>query len=218
VFNPAAVAARLISIAPSGLLFAILASAAIIDRIAVVVDSHAIKTSDIQRELRVASFLNRRPLDESSATMRQAAERLIDQELVRQEILHGQYAQPTEKDVEAFLQQLKHDRFSGSDAQFRAELTRHHLTEDQLRRQLLWQLTVLRFIDQRFRPAILVTDDDIAAWRQQHAAETRNLTADQIRELITGERINQAFDDWLKAARRDVRIEYRPQAFIGSTQ
>jgi hypothetical protein len=190
----------------------------VIDRVAVVVGLRAVKLSDIQRELRVTSFLNRQPLDESSAAMHKAAERLIDQELVRQDLQRGQYSQPTAEDAAAFLQQLKHSRFAGSDTLFQAELTRHHLTEDQLRRQLLWQLTVLRFIDERFRPGILITDEDIAAWRAQHPTEARNATDDQLRENLTGERINQAFDDWLAETRRDTRIEYRPQAFIGNTQ
>jgi len=194
------------------------ASAAVVDRIAVVVGTHAIKTSDIERELRVASFLNRQALDESSASMHKAAERLIDQELVRQDLVAGQYKLPTEKDADAFLQQLKRDRFRGSEQQFQSELARHHLTEDQLRRQLLWQLTVLRFIDQRFRPGVIVTDEDIAAWRQKYISESKTATDDQVRETVTGERINQAFEEWLAESRKNVRVEYRPQAFIGNTQ
>ena len=84
--------------------------------------------------------------------------------------------------------------------------------------QLLWQLTVLRFIDQRFRPGVLVTDDDIAAWCQQHSAEARNTSTDQIRGTLTEERITKAFEDWLAETRRDTRIDYRPQAFTGNTQ
>jgi hypothetical protein len=219
--------AALAHMALFGMLAIVASPAAIVDRIAVVVGMRVVKTSDIDRELRVASFLNRQALDESSAAMHRAAERLIDQELVRQDLLNGQYSQPTDKDAAEFLEQLKRDRFRGSDSQFQAELTRHHLTEDQLRRQLLWQLTVLRFIDQRFRPGILVTDEDVDAYYQQHRAELQKANpresslealAPQIRETITGDRINQAFEEWLAETRRGVRIEYRPQAFIGGTQ
>jgi hypothetical protein len=153
---------------------------------------------------------------------------VIDQELVRQEVLSGQYAAPTEQDVNSFLQQMKRDRFGSSDSRFRAELANHHLTEDELKRQLLWQLTVLRFIDQRFRPGVLVTDEDAAAYYREHRAELekaypRNnsleaLTA-KIRETLTGERVNQAFEEWLAESRRGVRIDYRQQAFgAGASQ
>ena len=209
------------------ILAAIAGGAGIVDRIAVIVGTHVIKTSDIERELRVASFLNRQPVDESSAAMHRAADRLIDQELVREELLSGQYTAPTERDATAFLQQLKRDRFNASETQFQAELGRHHLTEDQLKRQLLWQVTVLRFIDQRFRAGVLVTDEEVTAYHQQHHAElqptdprssTPEAMQGRIREILTGERINQAFEEWLAERRRATRIDYRSQAFIGSTQ
>ena len=44
-------------------------------------------------------------------------------------------------------------------------------TEDQLRRYLQWQLTVLRFIDQRFRPGVLVTEEEVRAYYDEHRAE-----------------------------------------------
>src|SRR5262245_18020737 len=43
----------------------LLTAATVVDRIAVIVGRHAIKTSDIDRELRVSSFINRQPLDQS---------------------------------------------------------------------------------------------------------------------------------------------------------
>jgi hypothetical protein len=200
------------------------AAADVLDRIAVIVGKHAIKTSDVDRDLRVSSFLNRQPLDQSSAGRRRAAERLVDQELVRQDILSGQYSQPTEKDANDLLQQLKRDRFAGSDARLRAELARYHLTEDQLQHHLLWELTVLRFIDQRFRPGVLVTDEDVAAYYQEHRAELQKAyprgdsleaLTPKIRETLTGEKVNQAFESWLAETRQGLRIEFRDQAFSG---
>ena len=202
----------------------LLSGAAVIDRIAVIVGNRAIKTSDIDRELRVSSFLNRQPLNEGPDARRKVAERLIDQELVRQDLLNGQYSQPTEKDAGDFLQQFRRDRFGGSEVRLRAELERYGLTEEQLRRYLLWQLTVLRFIDQRFRNGVVVTDEEVAAYYRQHRSELQTAypqnngleaLAPKIRESITGERINQAFEEWLAETRRGVRIEYRQQAFPG---
>ena len=208
-------------------LTALLGQSVVVDRVAVIVGNHAVKSSDIDRDLRVSSFLNRQPLDETPASRRKAAERLIDQELVRQDILNGQYAVPADQDVDSFLQQLKRERFNGSDTQFRSELKRYGLTEDELKRQLLWQLTVLRFIDQRFRPAVLVTDEDATAYYNEHRAELQktyprdsslNALAPKIRETITGERINQAFEEWVAESRKGVRIDYRQQAFGGTSQ
>lgn len=200
----------------------LLCGAVVVDRIAVIVGNRVIKTSDIDRELRVSSFLNRQPLDESAAARRKAAGRLVDQQLVRQDILSGQYSQPTEQDARKFLEQLKHDRFGSSDTQLGTTLTRYRLTEDQLRQYLLWQLSVLRFIDQRFRPGVLVTDEEVAAYYQEHRADLQkayprnNRLEDlqaKIRETITGERVNQAFEDWLAETRDNTRIDYKQPAF-----
>jgi hypothetical protein len=202
----------------------LLAGAAVVDRIAVIVGSHAIKTSDVDREVRVTAFLNRQPVDQTPAARKKVAERLIDQELVREELMSGQYAQPTIQDAAAFLQQLKRDRFGGADARFRSEIARYGLTEDQLRRHLLWQLSVLKFIDQRFRANILVTDEEIAKYYDEHRQDllkafprnnSREELTPQIRETLTGERINQGFEEWLAETRKRTRIDYRPQAFDG---
>ena len=112
---------------------------------------HVIKTSDIVRDLRVTEFLNREPLDLGSAAKRKSAERLIDQEIIRQEIVTGGYRRPSEAEAEAFEKQFESDRFHGSAVQLRAAVAKYGLTEELLREQLSWQLTVLRFIDQRFQ-------------------------------------------------------------------
>ena len=38
----------------------------------------------------------------------------------------------------------------------RQDLNQYGVTEDELHDALLWQLTVLRFIDERFRPGVMV--------------------------------------------------------------
>jgi hypothetical protein len=160
--------------------------AVVIDRIAVIVDKRVIKLSDIQRDLRVTEFLNREPLRINPDAMHKSAERLIDQALIAQEIARGGYASAPESDADAMLKQLERDRFGGSEARLRQELAAYGLSESQLREQLLWQLTVLRFIDDRFRPGVPCGDD---------AAVDKN------------------FNDWLAAARKRAHIEYRREAF-----
>lgn len=197
-------------------------AAEIIDRIAVTVGKHAIKLSGIDRDLRITEFLNREPLSLSSNARRAAAERLIDQILLRDEIEQGGYARPADSDVEALLNRIRQERFGGSDARLQEALAADGLTEDQLRQQLLWQLEVLRFIDQRFRSGVLVTDDDVRSYYEQHRADlTRQNPQNaglealepKIRQSLEGERINQNFAQWLEEARRRNRIQYHQEAF-----
>jgi hypothetical protein len=194
----------------------------VIDRIAVVVGKHAIKSSEIDRDLRAAGFLNREPLSLSPEAKRKAAERLIDQTVIRDEITNGRYAQAGQGEADTLLQHLRQDRFGGSDSRLQAELSKYGLTPDQLRTQLTWQLRVLRFIDQRFRPGILVTDEEVRAYFDQHASDLKRQYGQnssfealepKIRESLEGERVNQSFITWLEQARKRNRIEYRQEAF-----
>ena len=194
----------------------------VLDRIAVIVGKHVVKTSDIDRDLRLTEFLNRQPLNFSEQAKRHSAERLIDQEIIRQEIVTGNYKRPPDNDAAALEAQLRRDRFGESDLKMREALQHYGITEEQLRTQLLWQLTVLRFIDQRFRPAVNVTDEEAHAYYDQHLTELRReypadnnfeSVAPKIRSLLEGDRINESFNQWLAEARKRNRIEYRQEAF-----
>ena len=192
----------------------------IIDRIAVVVGTRVVKDSDIAHDIRVTSFLNRAEPDFSLASRKRAASRLIDQELIRTEIQSGGY--PIAKEAEAvnLLAQTKKDRFA-TGAQYRSALERYGITEPELKDALLWQLTVLRFIDARFQPAVVVTGEDVQNYYNTHRAalekqndkvKTLDDLKPRIQEQITGERVNVLFDDWLKQTRQKTRIEYREKS------
>lgn len=199
-----------------------LQGAVVLDRIAVAVGKHAIKTSEIDRDLRVTDFLNRQPLQITPEKKRKAADRLVDQSIVADEMASGGYQQPTQADADRLLDQLRHDRFGGSEAAMREALAKYGLTENQLRARLLWQLKVLRFIDQRFRPAVLVSDEDVRKYYDEHRAEieraypqqhTFEAVAPKIRASLEGERINHQFTEWLDETRKQTRIDYHQEAF-----
>jgi len=193
----------------------------VLDRIAVIVGKRVIKTSDIDRDLRLTAFLNREPLRSDSDNKRHSAERLIDQEIIRQEIVSGGFRRPAESQAAGFENQLTRDRFGGAEARLQEELTRYGLSASDLREQLLWQLTVLSFIDQRFQAGAVVTDEDVRSYYDQHMADLRRQNpqassyeslAPQIRKLLEGERVNQNFNQWLGQARSRYRIEYKQEA------
>lgn len=193
----------------------------VLDRIAVVVGKRVIKSSDIDRDLRLIAFLNHAPLVVNAATKKEAADRLIDQQIIRQEIATGEYPRATDNEAGALFNQIRTDRFGGSDIRMRAELSRYGLTEAQLQSQLLWQLTVLRFINERFQPGVLVSDDDVQKYYDEHVAELkRQYPGDstfatlepKIREILEGDQTNKQFVAWLEEARSRVAIEFHQEA------
>jgi hypothetical protein len=195
---------------------ACIASAVIIDRIAVVVENRIIKESDIERDIRVTSFLNNENPDLSLAAQKKAVSRLIDQAFIRREIELGDYPVATLQQAGQQLEKLKNDRFK-TEAAFGQSLRRYDLSELDLRTQFQWQLTVLRFIDIRFKPAVLINDDEIEKYFRDHAAALRREypgksslddLRGQIRDILTGEKVNQQFFVWLDDQRKDTKVQF----------
>jgi peptidyl-prolyl cis-trans isomerase SurA len=195
---------------------AILSGAVILDRIAVIAGPHVIKASDIDRDIRLTDFLNRAPLNFTPTAKKESAERLITQQIIRDEIVSGGYRRPPESEAAQLETELVRDRFGGSEQKLRDALQRYSLTAPQLREQLLWQITVLQFIDQRFRGGVVVTEDEVRAYYDQHEYpknQSFDVLAPKIRTALEGERINQSFNDWLDQARKSERVVFKPGAF-----
>jgi hypothetical protein len=191
-------------------------AAVVIDRIAVIVGKHAVKLSDIDRDLRVTDFLNRQPLVEDAEAKRKAADRLVDQQIIRDELATGGYNRATDADAESMLRQIRQSRYGGSEVRLRQALSTYGLSENELLARLLWQMTVLRFIDERFAPGILVTDEQVRNYYDQHAELRKaafQTAAPQIRKTLEGEQVNAQFDSWLSEARKREQIQYRDAAF-----
>ena len=70
------------------------AQTGVIDRVAVVVGNQVITASEVELEVRLTEFLNGAPLDLGPAARKAAAERLVDQQLIRNEMQAAGYAAP----------------------------------------------------------------------------------------------------------------------------
>lgn len=203
-------------------LSALLSGGVVLDRIALIAGTHVIKLTDIDRDMRLTDFLNRTPLKLSVSAKREAAERLITQQIIRDEIVSGGYRRPAESEAVQLETELRRDRFGGSEQRLREALQRYGLTEGELHEQLLWQITVLQFINERFRGGVVVTDEEARDFYDEHYVELRqkypkdnSLEAlePKIRDMLEGERINQAFNEWLDQARKSYQVEYKQGAF-----
>jgi hypothetical protein len=171
------------------------ATGAIVDRIAVVVGNTVITETEVLQEARLEAFLNQAPLELGPARRKAAAQRLVDQQLIKNEMATGSYAQPTPAEADAMLRKFRQEHFS-SIPQFRAALEKYGITEDQLKQHLVWQLAVLRFTDLRFgKPA--PTDSN--------PQEANRMSSD-------GD-VDQQMDAWLKEARSTTKVQFKPGAF-----
>lgn len=211
-----------ITICCAGLLALAPARGEIIDRIAVSVGNRVITQTDLDREIRITALLNGEKPDFSPAHKREAAERMVDQVLVRNELEASRYLLPSAADVDAAIKELK-SRYA-DEAAYRRALAEYGVSEEDLRTRLLWQLTLLRFIDVRFRPGIQITDDEIrdyfnqhlrAIYMQAHPGQTPSLDdyRESVEQTLISQSANRQVEEWLKEARRRTRIQYHEEAF-----
>ncbi|MCC6860718.1 MAG: hypothetical protein IT158_19275 [Bryobacterales bacterium] len=193
----------------------------IIDRIAVVVGTSVITASEIERELRLTAFLNGDKLDFSPETKRKAADRLVEQRLIRREMELNRYPGPEPAGADRLLEDVRKTRFSDQ-AGYQKALEEYQISEADLKAHLFWQLTALRFIEMRFRPGIQIPEEEIEeelARRNPLAANTptRPVSAEdrraQVEEELVQRRLDQYLDQWLRNARERTRLEYRKEVF-----
>ncbi len=192
----------------------------IIDRIAISVGNQVITEGQVEEEIRLTAFLNHEKPDLSAAERKKAAGRLIEQALIKRDMDLSRYPLPAPSEAEASLRDVQ--ATYAPESLYRQELREYGITEEALERRLLWQLTLLRFIDYRFRPAIQIPDADIktyydqqlAEWKQQgiQSITTLDDSRAKIEEILTQQRIDQALDTWIAETRRQVSINYLDEA------
>ncbi len=189
--------------------------AEVLDRLAIVVGRHVITELQLDEELRVTAFLNGQPVVRSGDERRAAADRLVEQLLIRREMDLSRYPFPDRQEVNAYLEQIS-SQF-GTPDEFHKRLAEYNLSEDVLRDHLALQLMTLRFIEYRFSSDLSVSDEDIenyyrneAAQKKQQGAELPALNAvkESIRQKLIERRTDQALDNWLEEARKQVNIVY----------
>jgi peptidyl-prolyl cis-trans isomerase SurA len=201
---------------------AIACQAEIIDRIAVTVGTSVITESEIMREIRLTAFLNGEPLNFSAEAKRKAADRLVEQRLIQIENESSLYPAPTPESVDELLKQAQ-ARFHDS-ARYQEELRRTGVTEEEVKAHLRRQLTVLRFLDLRFRPGIQVSEEEIQSYFDKRLApqlKKANPAAEvslddyreEVEEALIGDRVDKASDTWLREARDHTRIDFRANVF-----
>ena len=179
------------------------AAGAVVDRIAVVVGKTVITESEVLEEVRVTEFLNGQPLDLGPQQRRAAAERIVDQELIRNEMRIGHYQQPAAAEVDRMLDRAGQDHAAGGG--LGEALAKYGLTGEQLKRHLEWQVAVMRFTEQRFG----------AGLPQPSAASENgaNRLAPGTDTSPAEDAVEQRMEAWLKQVRSETRVQFKEEAF-----
>ena len=154
----------------------------VVDRIAITVGRQVITELQLDEEMRVTAFLNHQPVTRDAPARRSAADRLVQQLLVKREMELSRYPLPDADDVNRYVEQVR-SQLSDS-ASFDQALASYNLSENTLREHLALQLMMLRFIEFRFRPDAGGSKADMGA------------------------RTDDILNDWLEESRKQVHIVY----------
>lgn len=178
------------------LLFAFTARAEIIDRIAVSVANRVVTQSDLERQIRVVAFQNGKPPDFSSENKHAVAEKMIEQKLIQRELENSRYPVPAPADLAPAIEEFKKTHYPDTAAYQRA-LAAAEITEQDLLDVLLWERTLLTFIEIRFETGVLASELEIADYAREHKVTP----AEAERALVTS-RADEQVDEWLRTTRR----------------
>jgi hypothetical protein len=165
---------------------AMLLQAEIVDRLAITVGWESITELQLDEELRVTALLNDRPVSRSTDARRAAADRLVDQLLLKREMDLSHYRGTESGDLEAYMAQV--ELTCGGPDRFRQLLRQYNLSESTLKEHLDLQLAISRFVEYRFR-------SDTSA-------------ASSIRPKTIDEQTDEALAAWLEESRKQVNIVY----------
>lgn len=189
-------------------------SGEVLDRMAATVNGHALLQSDVKDELRYEFFASKRALSEASAEDQKAAlDRLVDQELLREQ-MHSNDFQPVDTaEVSKALETFRADY--GTRLDWAAALTQYEITEAEIQNHIETELNQLRLIDVRLRPTVQIDAESIRNYYQQQLLPKlppgQHLSVEEatptIRELLVQQKINDALDSWLQALRSQARIQ-----------
>jgi peptidyl-prolyl cis-trans isomerase SurA len=197
------------------LLAALPAVAEEIDRLIAAVNGRVI----VEGDLNLARNLNalylfgqsRVPLSRGQET-----DRLIELELLRQELENFPIAPADQTTIEARLAELRsgYAEVGGLEAMLRRVGLQYPELVDYVR----LQASIWRFVDLRFRPFVSVSADEIKAYYgdtlvpklRQGGATVPPLpeVSSRIEEILREQKVNSALDQWIQDVRRHSRIEY----------
>jgi hypothetical protein len=193
----------------------------IIDRIAASVDNRVITQSEVDRQIRVTAFQDGIPPDLSTKHKQAVIETLIDQKLILRDLENSRYPLPDPTELNPAIAEFKKEHFP-SEAAYQQTLAKYGISDQDFRDLLLWQRTLLSFIEMRFTGE-QVSDPEIRdyfAKSVKPAAEAAHpgqpVTIEeyraQIEQKLEGERTDRQLDAWLKSTRRRAQIVIHKEA------
>jgi parvulin-like peptidyl-prolyl isomerase len=192
-----------------------------LDRIVAVVNNTPILLSDWDESWRCEALLaDRAPESYTQAEQQDVFQRLVEQELLHQQ-MHSYLLSPIAgADQQAALKEVREQLGDAADAQWKAALNRAGITEAQLSEHLKRQMEIERFVDVRFRAGIRIDERSIAHYyRDQFLPQLRHAggkdvpldeVSSKIREILVQQQMAEQLTAWVQTLREQADITIPP--------
>lgn len=198
------------------LCFSALCAGEVLDRLIATVNGHAILQSDWNDELRFECLMSGRSFQDLSGEDRRAAfERLIDQELLREQMGLGDFTAATPEQISTQLENVKRQyQQQHAGETWSAALLRSGLTDKQVSDHVANEFNSLRFVNGHLRSSIQI---DAAAiddyYKNQFLTKLpsgRQMSLQdatpEIREILIQQKMNELLNSWLASLRSQAQI------------
>lgn len=190
----------------------------VIDRIVATVNGRILLQSDWDEALCYEALLNGKSIGDFSEEDRRAVlDRLIDQELLHEQLKSEEFAHASEAEVKARIAEArKLYPEAATDDGWHALLVKFHLEEQDLATQVRQQIDLMRLVDARLRPSVQIDSKTIEAYyREKFVPQVKQAgggevaladVSSKIRELLTEEKVSELLVSWLQTLRSEGNV------------
>jgi peptidyl-prolyl cis-trans isomerase SurA len=190
----------------------------VIDRIVAIVNGHIILQSDWNDALRYEGVLSARSVsDFTDEDRREVLDRLIDQELLGEQMNSALIKHASEEEAAALVAQTRQlYPEAATDDGWKAVLAKFGLTEKALVSHVQQQIDLMRLVDAHLRPTIQIDSKSVETYyrekfipqlKQSGAGEVplQEVSA-KIREMLTEEKVSELMVSWLQSLRSESKL------------
>jgi hypothetical protein len=189
----------------------------LLDRIVATVNSNVILQSDWDDEIDFEAFMSgRRPEDVTVEQRKAALDRLIDQDILRDQMRMTDLKPAGAEEIKKQIDDLKSEQIREHPGQsWATTLSQYQLTDKVIELHVAAELEQFQLVDLRFRPSIQVSAADIEKYYREQiipklpASDPLSLNdaAPKIKEILIQEKINQLLNSWLQTLRSQAQIQ-----------
>jgi sulfur carrier protein ThiS len=187
----------------------------IVDRVVTTVNGHVILQSDWEQEVALEALSNGRDPDSFTIPERKAAlDRLVDQELLREQVRPSQPA--ASEQVAARVAEVRKLQPNWATEQgWHATLQRYGLTQAELEKRMSDEIQLMKLVEDRLRPSIQIDQHAVESYyhdqllpemKKGGSAIPLTEVFGRIKDLLAEKKMNELLTGWLASLRSGSHI------------